>query len=120
MSGQFVVSVAAAWPREIAAVASFYGVGIVTDKDDSPHLRAPDISAELYLGFAAEDPYVPQPVLDRLPGILTEAGVEHRIEVYPDTGHGFAFPKRRGVYRKAAGERHWERIFALFARRLAA
>ena len=120
MSGQFVVSVAAAWPREIVAVASFYGVGIVTDKDDSPHLRAADISAELYLGFAADDPYVPQSVLDRLPGILAEAGVEHRIEVYPDTEHGFAFPKRRGVYRKAAGERHWERIFALFARRLAA
>ena len=120
MSGQFVVSVAAAYGRGIAAAASFYGVGIVTDKDDSPHLRASEISAELYLGFASEDPYVPQSVLDRLPGVFADAGVKHRIEVYPDTEHGFAFPKRRGVYRKAAGERHWERIFALFARRLSA
>lgn len=119
MSGRFVVAAAAAYPGDFAAVASYYGVGIVTGEADSPHLRAGDIGGELYLGFASHDPYVPQEVLDRLPGILSEAGVDHRIEVYPDTEHGFAFPKR-AVYRKAAAERHWERMFALFARRLSA
>ena len=120
MSGQFVVSAAAAYPADFAAIAAYYGVGVVTDKADSPHLRAGEIAGELYLGFASDDPYVPQDVLDRLPGILSAAGVEHRVEVYPDTEHGFAFPKRKAVYRKAAAERHWERMFALFARRLAA
>lgn len=117
MSGQFIVAVAAAYPDDFAAAASYYGVSIVTDKDDSPHLAADKIKAELYLAFAADDPYVPQEVLGKLPGILKQAGTNHRIEIYPDTEHGFAFPQRP-AYNKAAGERHWERLFALFDRNL--
>ena len=45
------------------------------------------------------------------------------MEVYPGVEHGFAFPQR-AAYDKAAAERHWERLFALFgeiwAERLAA
>ena len=119
MSGQFVVSVAAAYPDDFAAIASFYGVGIVTDKDDSPHLKAGKITGELYLGFASNDHWVPQELLDSMPGIMSDAGVNHRIEVYPDTEHGFAFPQRP-VYSKPAAERHWERLFDLYARRLRA
>ena len=63
------------------------------------------------------DPHVPQSVLDALPKIMRAAGVKHRIEIYPDTEHGFAFP-RRPAYNKDAAERHWERMFALFDRRL--
>jgi carboxymethylenebutenolidase len=117
MSGQFVVSVGAAFPDDFAAIASYYGVGIMTEQEDSPHLMADKIAGELYLGFASDDPYVPQNVLDALPGIFDAAGVTCRVEVYPDTEHGFAFPQRP-VYRKPAGERHWERMFALFDRRL--
>lgn len=119
MSGQYVVAVGAAYPDDFAAIASYYGVGIMTDKPDSPHLNAGRIAGELYMGFASDDPYVPQELLDRMPGIFEGAGVNHRIEVYPETEHGFAFPQRP-VYRKAAAERHWERMFALFARRLQA
>ena len=119
MSGRFVVSAAAEYPDDFAAIASYYGVGIVTDEPDSAHLRAGAIEGELYLGFASDDPHVPGDVLERLPGIMEAAGANHRIEIYPDTEHGFAFP-RRAVYRKAAAERHWERLFALFARRLGA
>lgn len=117
MSGQFVVAVAAAYPDDFAAVASYYGVGIITEAEDSPHLAADKIAGELYLAFASDDPYVPQSVLDDLPGVLQAADVAHRIEVYPETEHGFAFAERP-VYRKAAGERHWERLFELFDRRL--
>ena len=119
MSGQYVVSVAAAYADDFAAIASFYGVGIVTDKADSPHLKADRIKGELYLGFAADDPYVPQELLDRMPGIFEAAGTNHRIEVYPGTEHGFAFPQRP-VYNKPAGERHWQRMLALFDRGLRA
>jgi len=119
MSGQFVVSVGAAYPDDFAAIASYYGVGIVTDKKDSPHLVAGNFTGELYLAFASDDPYVPPELLDRMPGIMTETGVNHRIEVYPETEHGFAFPQRP-VYKKPAAERHWERMFALFDRRLRA
>ena len=48
---------------------------------------------------------------------VSEAGVNYRLEVYPGTEHGFAFPQRP-AYIKAASERHWERIFALYRRNL--
>jgi carboxymethylenebutenolidase len=117
MSGQFVVSIGAAYADDFAAIASFYGVGIVTDAEDSPHLNAHKIKGELYLAFASSDPWVPQPLVDSMPSIMENAGIDHRIEIYPDTEHGFAFPQRP-VYVKAAAERHWERLFALFYRRL--
>ena len=115
MSGQFVISVAAAYADVFAAIASYYGVGIITDAEDSPHLTAGEITGEVYLAFASEDPHVPQSVVDALPEIMSAAGVNHRIEIYPDSEHGFAFPQRP-VYNKAAAERHWERMFALFDR----
>ena len=117
MSGQFVVSIGVTYANDFAAIASFYGVGIVTEADDSPHLKANEITGELYLAFASTDEWVPQILLDTMPGIMESAGVNHRIEIYPDTEHGFAFPQRP-AYVKLAAERHWERLFSLFHRRL--
>ena len=117
MSGRYVMSVGAAFPDDLAAIASYYGVGIITDQPDSPHLNADRIKGECYLAFAQVDSYVPDHVLEQLPGVLEAAGTDHRIEIYPGTEHGFAFPKR-ALYVKAAGERHWERMFALFDRKL--
>lgn len=117
MSGQYVMSVGSTYPNDFAAIASYYGVGLITDQDDSPHLYADKIKGEVYLGFAEEDPVVPQEIVDALPDKLTQAGVNHRIEVYPGTGHGFAFPQRP-IYVREAGERHWERMLALYERNL--
>ena len=117
MSGSFVCAVGAAYPDDVAAVASFYGVGIITDEADSPHLSAGSIKAETYLAFASDDPWVPQPVLDQLPAVINESGWNARVEIYPDTGHGFAFPQRAD-YKRDAGERHWERSLDLFRRNL--
>lgn len=119
MSGRYVMSAGAAFPDDFAAIASYYGVGIITDQPDSPHLKAAEIKGECYLAFAETDGYVPDQVVADLPGILSAAGVSHRVETYPGTGHGFAFPQRDD-YVKSAGERHWERMFALFDRRLRA
>lgn len=117
MSGQYVFSAAGAYPEQFAAAASIYGVGLITDRPDSPHLLAEKVNAELYLAFAEVDRYVPEEVLAELPKVLDEHSVKHRIEVYPGTEHGFAFPQRH-CYDKQAAERHWERLFALFRRRL--
>jgi len=117
MSGRIVMSVAAAYAESFAAIASYYGVGILTEEDNSPHLAAHKITGEVYLAFAQTDIYVPEPLLAAIPAALDEAQVNYRMEIYPGTEHGFAFPSR-DIYNKAAGERHWERMFALFERNL--
>ena len=115
MSGQFVMAVAAAHARHFAAIASYYGVGIITEEADSPHLSVDRIEGEVYLAFAEEDDYVPDAVLISLPAVMAASGAAHRIEIYPGASHGFAFPQRP-AYDKGAAERHWERLFALFDR----
>ena len=117
MSGRFVMSAGAAFPNDFAAIASYYGVGIITDQADSPHLSAKNIKGEVYLAFAGQDAFVSAEEVAKMPAMLQQAGVTGRVEVYPDTEHGFAFPERP-AYRKAAGERHWERMLALFERKL--
>ncbi len=47
-----------------------------------------------------------------------EGGPHPVVLFYPDTQHGFVFPKREGMYQQAGAERHWERLIALFRRNL--
>lgn len=117
LSGQFVLAIAGQIPDRFAAIASYYGAGMVTDRDDSPHLTADRITAELYLAFAETDHYVPDAQVRKLEAHLCAVGATCRIETYAGVAHGFAFPGR-AVYDKAAAERHWERMLALFRRRL--
>ncbi len=119
MSGRYVVAATASFPERFGAVASLYGVGIVTDADDSPHRLADRIQGELYLGFAEEDPYVLENVVPDLREALDSGGVVYTIEVHPGTEHGFCFPGRPS-YDKAAAERVWDTVFDLYKRRLKA
>lgn len=116
MSGRWVVAAALAFPGDFAAIASFYGTGLVTANDDSPHRRIHDARCELYFAFAENDSFVPSSDVAALRETLSHTNVAHTIETYPGTQHGFAF--RRGHYNAAAADRHWKAIFALLARRL--
>ena len=118
MSGRYVVAAAADFPSQIHAVASLYGVGIVTADEDSPHLKASEIEAELYLGFAETDHYVEDNVIPDLRVALEAAKVTHVIETHPGTEHGFCFPGRGPLYNKAAAEKVWDIVFDLFNRTL--
>ncbi len=120
MSGPFVFAAAAAFPERIAAAASLHGVRLCTDAEDSPHRAAAGVKGELYFGCAETDEWAPSEMIEALDVHLRETGVNYRIEMYPQTAHGFVFPGRDGIYHKAAAERHWERLFALFARNLPA
>lgn len=117
MSGQYVVSAAGTYPEHLGAAASLYGVGIVTDKDDSPHLLAGNIKGELYLGFADTDPYVPDNVIPDLKAALDGHGVSYKLDVWPETEHGFCFPSRP-IYKEDSAEKVWKIVFDLFQRRL--
>jgi carboxymethylenebutenolidase len=114
MSGPFILWAAAEHPHRVAAAASFHGVSLCTEDPESPHRHADAIKAELYIGCAQTDSYAPPEMIAALDKHLRTTPVRYRIETYPDTQHGFVFPKREGAYQKAGAERHWERLIALF------
>jgi len=117
MSGQYAINAAARHPERFACAASLYGVQLVTDKPDSPHLAAQKTGAELYFACAEHDTYAPLEMVEALDASLKGANANAEVELYPGVHHGFAFPQR-AVYDKPAAERHWERLFALFRRNL--
>jgi carboxymethylenebutenolidase len=117
MSGQYAVCAAARHPDRVAAAASIYGVRLVTDEPDSPHLAARRAKAELYFAWAEKDHYAPLDLMEPLRQSLRDGAVNAEVELYSGVDHGFAFPQRP-AYDKVAAERHWERLFALYARAL--
>ncbi|MEO8524109.1 MAG: dienelactone hydrolase family protein [Caldimonas sp.] len=118
MSGPFVMWAAAAFPDRLRCIASIHGANMATDKPDSPHRTAPRVHCESYFACAEIDKWAPPADILALQSALQEAGTPHRIEWYPGVEHGFVFPLRAGIYNRAAAERHWERLFALFGRTL--
>jgi carboxymethylenebutenolidase len=117
MSGQFAINAAARFPDRIKAAASMYGTYLVTDKADSPHAMAKRAKAELYFGCAETDRWAPMETVRALEASLKADKLNAEVELYPGVEHGFAFPQR-AAYDKAAAERHWERLLALFRRNL--
>lgn len=94
-------------------------VGLITDSPDSPHLAPEKTDAELYFGFAEFDDWVPLSRAPELTAELQSRKANTEIEVYHGAHHGFVSPER-DVYCKWAAERHYERLFSLFRRRLVA
>jgi carboxymethylenebutenolidase len=117
MSGQYAICFAARYPDRVAAAASIYGVQLVTDQANSPHLAAQKTKAELYFACAEHDPYAPLEMVEALDQTVKSKNLNAEVELYPGVHHGFAFPQR-AAYDKPAAERHWERLFALWRRRL--
>jgi carboxymethylenebutenolidase len=118
MSGPFAIWVAAEYPDQVRAAASFYGVRLHVDRPDSPHLRLGEIIGELYVGAAEHDDYVPLDMVDRFEAAMQASGVRGRVERYWGTHHGFAFDDRP-AYDRSADDRHWAALLDLFARNLA-
>ena len=117
MSGPYALAAAARYPERVAAAASFYGTWLVSDAVESPHRSFDKVEGELYLACAEHDELAPLPMVEELRGSFARAGSPGELELYPGVHHGFAFPQRK-IYNKPAAERHWERLIALYRRRL--
>ncbi|MDB5493721.1 MAG: Hydrolase [Phenylobacterium sp.] len=117
MSGQYAIAFAARWPERVGAAASIYGVRLVTDEADSPHLAAAKALGELYFACAEHDPWAPLEMVEALDQSIKSRKLNAEVELYPGVHHGFAFPQRP-AYDRPAAERHWERLFALWRRNL--
>jgi carboxymethylenebutenolidase len=117
MSGQYAINAAARHPERIRAAASIYGVRLITDQPDSPHVQAQRAKAEIYVAWAETDHYAPIEELAPFTEALRAGGVKAEVELYRGVEHGFAFPGRP-AYDRVAADRHWERLFALYRRTL--
>ena len=117
MSGPYALAAAARYPQRVAAAATFYGTWLVSDAVESPHLTLSKAKGELYIACAEIDELAPLPMVEQLRGLFQKSGAAGELEIYPGVHHGFAFPQRK-IYDKPAAERHWERLIALYRRRL--
>lgn len=117
MSGPYALAAAACFPERIAAAASFYGTWLVSDAEESPHLTLGKARGELYIACAEHDELAPLPMVDELRALFEQSGAAGELEMYPGVHHGFAFAQR-WCYDRPAAERHWERLIALYRRRL--
>jgi carboxymethylenebutenolidase len=109
--------IAAAHPGRVAALAGFHAGGLVTDAPDSPHRSAADLKAELYFGFADQDPSMTAEQIATLERTLQEAGVRYRSEIYEGARHGYTMADGT-AYNEAARERHFRELRALLERTL--
>ncbi len=117
MSGPYALAAAARYPDRIAAAASFYGTWLVSENEESPHLTLAKAKGELYIACAEHDELAPLPMVADLRTRFEQSGNGGELEMYSGVHHGFAFPQR-WCYDKPAAERHWERLIALYRRRL--
>ena len=117
MSGPYALAAAARYPDRVAAAASFYGTWLVSDAEESPHLTLGKARGELYISCAEHDELAPPDMVKALKVLFDKSGNPGELEIQMGVHHGFAFPQR-WCYDKPAAERHWERLIALYRRRL--
>ncbi|MCJ2138931.1 dienelactone hydrolase family protein [Methylobacterium sp. E-066] len=116
MGGGMALATAGTYPERFAAAASFHGGNLANDAPTSPHLFAPKLKAEVYIGVAENDGSYPPAMAERLQRSLTEASVRYTTQTYP-AAHGWMMPDFP-VYDHAAAERGWGEMLALFGRTL--
>lgn len=117
MSGGLAVSVARAFPDDVAAAASIHGAWFVKDTPGSPHVGLERVRAELYFGWCDNDPTAPAADRDVMEDAMRRAGVRYTIDWLTDAVHGYA-PPGTERYDRHASELHWERVHSLLRRNL--
>jgi carboxymethylenebutenolidase len=115
MGGRVGWRIAAAYPDRVAALAGFHVGGLVTDDPASPHRSADELRAEVYFGFADQDPSMTAEQIAVLEQALEEARVKSRSEVYEGAQHGYTMADLP-AYDEAARERHFRELRAILER----
>lgn len=117
MGGGRALHAAAAYPDRVRAAATFHGGHLATDASDSPHLVAAHIKARVYIGCAGVDGSFPPEQSARLAEALRRGEVDHVIENYVGSSHGWTVPDHL-AFNADGSARHWKRVLTLFAETL--
>jgi carboxymethylenebutenolidase len=115
MGARLAWRIAAEHPDRVAALAGFHAGGLVTDAPDSPHRSAAEVSAEMYFGFADQDPSMNAEQIAALERTLEEVGARYTSEVYQGAQHGYTMADSH-AYNEAARERHFAELRGLLQR----
>ena len=118
MGGRLAWRIAAAYPDRVDALGCFHTGALVSDEEDSPHLSAAEIDAELFLGFADNDKSATPEQIATVEGALNRAGATFTAEVFADAEHGYTMADTP-AYDEAAAERHYDELFGLLSRTVA-
>ena len=100
---------------DLKAVATFHAA-LPTPTEE----EAKAIHAKLYIANGADDSFVSQNSIDAFKAALDKAKVDYKFENFPDTVHSFTVPGAdkhmiKGMkYNKAADEKSWKEMQALF------
>lgn len=117
MGGARALNAAASSPDRVKAAASFHGGNLASDAPDSPHRRAGQIKARVYVGTAGVDKSFPPEQSALLAEALRVAEVDHVIENYAGMAHGWCISDH-GAYDEAGAERHWKRVLTFLGETL--
>lgn len=117
MGGGIALRAASRMPDLFGAVASFHAARLASDSPESPHRKAGNIKAEVYIGHADKDEGMTPEQQERLRQALEAGHVRFEAEVYSGAAHGFTM-KDLPAYNQAAAEKHWLKLLALFKRNL--
>jgi len=118
MGGPMTMIAAAERPDRIGAGASFHGGGLNTDRENSPHLLIPKMSASYLIAVAENDDKRNPESKTVLKEAFAAANLSAEIEVYEGTQHGWC-PPDSAVYDEAMANKAWERTLVLFGSALA-
>lgn len=118
MGGRLAWRIAAAYPDRVDGLGCFHTGGLVTDDEDSAHLSAGEIDAEIFLGFADNDKNATPEQIATVESALKRAGATFRTEVFADAEHGYTMADTP-AYDEASAERHYEELFGLLSRTVA-
>jgi carboxymethylenebutenolidase len=103
------------YPDHTRAATILHGPTLVSNTPDSPHLLADRFRGEVYCGFPENDPLAPTATIETLAKLLGPAAVGYGHERHMGAVRRYALPDR-DVHHKAAANRDWELIFAMFRR----
>jgi carboxymethylenebutenolidase len=119
MGGPMTMQAAAANPTRVGAGASFHGGGLVTDKPDSPHLKAPTMKAQFYFAIATNDDQRQPDAKTKLAEAFKAANLPENQEVYEGCMHGWCVKDMpngedgKPLYNEAGAEKAWGELVAL-------
>ena len=118
MGGPIVMRTAAAVPDRVGAGATFHGVRLAADANDSPHLLIPSTTARMLHCVAANDDARDPEAKNTLRDAYAAVGIPAEITVYEGSIHGWC-PLDSYAYDAALAERAWSQLLVLFESALA-